>query len=123
MKTFYLALIAVGAVLSSINAHAQEFPQGASTPTASEVNKHLADKVFNVKLADGSSWRLEFKGGGHFFVNTSNGFNGTGQWQAEDGRLCSQLKGGDRNCGDVRFHQELFYAKRATGEIIQYVPR
>lgn len=123
MKRFFSTLIAASIAMLSITAHSQDFPQGASTPNAADVNKHLTDKVFNVKLADGSSWRLEFKAGGYFFVNTSGGFSGSGQWQAEDGRLCSQLKGGDRSCVDVRFHQEVFYTKRVTGEVIQYIPR
>ena len=123
MKLLIPIVLATGLAFASLPAHSQEFPQGSSTPTASDVTKHLGDKVFSVKLADGSSWRLEFKAAGHFFVNTSGGFNGSGQWQAEDGRLCSQLKGGDRNCVDVRFHQDVFHLKRTSGEIVQYLPK
>ena len=77
-------------------------------------------KVFDVSLADGSSWRLEYKSNGYFFVNTSTGFNGSGQWQAEDGRLCGQLRGGDRSCNEVRFSQDRMHLKRNSGEVIQY---
>lgn len=81
---------------------------------------YLDDKVFNIKLADGNSWRLEYRANGYFYVNTSTGFNGSGQWQAEDGRLCGQLKGRDRGCNDVRFDQGLLHLKRDSGEIIRY---
>ena len=123
MKRLFPIVLATVIALVSIPALSQEFPQGSSTPTASDVQKHLADKVFSVKNADGTSWRLEFKANGYFFLNTNTGGSVNGQWQAEDGRLCSQIKGADRNCVDVRFHQELLHLKRTSGEIIQYLPK
>ena len=101
-------------------AQSQQFPDGATSPSAAEVKRYLDDKVFKIKLADGNSWRLEYKASGYFFVNTSTGFNGGGQWQAEDGRLCGQLKGRDRGCNDVRLHEDVLHLKRDSGEIIQY---
>lgn len=120
MKQRYLSAVAMSLVLVSLSARSQQFPEGASVPTAAEVKKYLDDKVFGIKLADGNTWRLEYKANGHFFVNTSTGFNGSGQWQAEDGKLCGQLKGRDRGCNDVRIYQELMHLKRDSGEIIQY---
>lgn len=123
MKRLIRILISACFALASMNAHSQQFPEGASTPTAPDVKKYLDDKVFSVKLADGNSWRLEYKSNGYFYVNTSTGFNGSGQWQVEDGKLCGQLRGGDRSCNDVRFHQELLHLKRNSGEIIQYISK
>ncbi len=105
------------------SAWAQGFPEGATTPSADELKQRLGSNVFSVKLADGTSWRLEFKSTGYFWVDTSSGFKGTGEWTAEDGKLCSQLRGRDRACNDVRIHQNLLTLKRDSGEIIQYVPR
>jgi hypothetical protein len=102
---------------------AQGFPDGASTPNAEELKKRLGGNVFSVKLADGTSWRLEFRANGQFFVDTSTGFRSDGQWAAEEGRLCSQLRGRDRICTDARVHNEILHFKRDTGEFIQYVPR
>ena len=112
-----------GLAFAPLAAHSQQFPEGASTPNEADVKKYLDDKVFNVKLADGNSWRLEYKSNGYFFVNTSTGFSSSGQWKAEDGRLCGQLKGRDRSCNDVRFHQDLLHLKRDSGEIIQLVSK
>ncbi len=120
MESTIPVLVGVGLAFASLAAHSQQFPEGASTPTATEVKQYLADKVFKVKLEDGNSWRLEYKSNGYFYVNTNTGFNGSGQWQAEDGRLCAQLKDRDRTCSDVRLHQDLLHVKRASGEIIQY---
>ena len=123
MKHINSQLLWLAFAFTPIAAHAQQFPEGASTPNEATVKKHLGDKVFNVKLADGTSWRLEYKASGYFFVNTSTGFSNSGQWNAEDGRLCGQLKGRDRSCNDVRFHQDLLHLKRDSGEIIQLIAK
>lgn len=76
--------------------------------------------MFNIKLAAGNSWRLEYKANGFFYVNTSTGFNSSGPWEAEDGRLCGQLRGRDRACNGVRLDQGPLHLKRDSGEIIRY---
>ena len=106
-----------------VGTNAQGFPDGASTPNAEELKKRLGGNVFSVKLADGTSWRLEFKSNGYFFVDTSTGFRGDGQWTADEGKLCSQLRGRDRTCNDARIHKDVLHLKRDSGEFIQYVPR
>ena len=119
MQRLFTLLAGIGMAIAGATAAAQAFPEGVTTPGAAELRKHLEGKVFGVSLADGSSWRLEYKSNGYFFVNTSTGFNGSGQWEAEDGRLCGQLRGADRSCNDVRFLQDLMHLKRNSGEIIQ----
>ncbi len=121
IRTLSATVVATLCTLGS--AWAQDFPEGATTPTAAELKQRLGSNVFSVKLADGSSWRLEFKSTGYFWVDTSGGFRGTGEWTAEDGKICSQLRGRDRNCNEVRIHQNLLTLKRDSGEIVQYVPR
>jgi hypothetical protein len=104
-------------------ASAQGFPDGATTPSAEDLKKRLAGNAFSVKLADGTSWRMEFRANGYFFIDTNTGFRGDGQWTAEEGRLCSQLRGRDNACNDVRVHQDILHLKRTSGEFIQYMPR
>lgn len=123
MQRLFTLIAGTGLAMAGLNAQAQAFPEGATTPGADEVRKHLEGKVFNVALAEGIAWRLEYKSNGYFFVNTSTGFNGSGQWQAEDGRLCGQLRGADRNCNDVRFVQGLMHLRRLNGEVIQLRPK
>ncbi len=117
------SLVAATFACLSFSAHA--FPDGASTPKKEEIRQRLVDKVFGVTLANKTTWRLEFKSGGHYFVNTSSGFNGVGDWSTEDGKICTQLRGRDASpsCSDIRVFEELVYNKRSDGEIIKYVPR
>jgi hypothetical protein len=102
---------------------AQDFPQGSSAPTNEEIKKYLENRVLDAKIADGTSWRLEYKSSGYFFINTSRGFNSDGKWQVEDGKLCGQLKGRDRTCNEVRMHAGLLLYKRDNGEVVQFTPQ
>jgi hypothetical protein len=70
--------------------------------SADASKKKLSDKKFDVKLADGTSWKLEYKSNGYYSVNTSTGFSNAGTWQAADGQLCLQPRGAS-------------YAPRCTG--------
>ncbi|WP_088278407.1 hypothetical protein [Ideonella sp. A 288] len=115
-------LVAVGLAFGALAAQAQapQFPDGATTPTSADIKAYLDGKVFDVAIADGTRWRLEYKSNGYFFVDTSTGFRNSGTWQAEDGKLCGHLKGRDRGCNDVRLHQDLLHLKRDSGEIIRF---
>ena len=126
-----------------------EFPADATTPAASAVTELIAGKTFSVNLTGGASWRLEYKAGGYFFVNTSSGFNGKGNWRAQDGKLtrkcgsatflvplggrapqggvlgalCSATSGAPEACNDVRVSAGLLCIKRLNGEVIVLTPR
>ena len=100
-----------------------EFPADATTPAASAVTELIAGKTFSVNLTGGASWRLEYKAGGYFFVNTSSGFNGKGNWRAQDGKLCSAASGAPEACNDVRVSAGLLYIKRLNGEVIVLTPK
>ncbi len=100
-----------------------EFPSDSRPLPAAALKDSIAGKVFTVALADGTRWRLEYKANGYFFVNTSTGFNGTGDWRAEDERLCTRLRGNDPSCNEVRGAGGLVYLKRNSGEVIALTPR
>ncbi len=102
---------------------AQDFPVGASMPSADELQQHVAGRVFDVKLADGTDWRLQYTGNGYFYVDTSKGFKGTGTWRVEEGRLCGHLRGRDPSCNEVRLHDGVLHMRRDSGEMIRFVPR
>jgi hypothetical protein len=95
-----------------------EFPADSKPLSAAALKDAIAGRTFNVELADGSRWRLEYKTNGYFFVNTSSGFNGTGDWRAEDARLCTRLRGGDLSCNEVRDAGGVLHLKRDSGEVI-----
>ena len=90
---------------------------------AATLKESLAGRTFNVALADGSRWRLEYKANGYFFVNTSSGFNGTGDWRADDERLCARLRGGQMSCNEVRAAGGVLFLKRDSGEVIALRPQ
>jgi hypothetical protein len=117
------ASIALLLALAGAPALAQGFPEGATVPAAADLKKHLDGRVFDVKIADGSSWRLEYNARGHYFVNVSTGFNGTGSWRTEEGKLCTHPRGSNETCNDVRMHSGLLHLKRTSGEMIRLVPR
>ena len=95
-----------------------EFPADSKPLSAAALKDAIAGRTFNVELADGSRWRLEYKTNGYFFVNTSSGFNGTGDWRAEDARLRTRLRGGDLSCNEVRDAGGVLHLKRDSGEVI-----
>ena len=101
------------------NAAAPEFPSEATPITAKQLSERISDKVFAVRLADGTGWRLQYKASGYFFVNTTTGFNGSGKWTAEEGKLCGELKGAKLTCNEVRQTADAIYLKRDSGEIIR----
>ena len=100
-----------------------EFPPDATALTAAELKERLADKVFSVQLANGGSWRLDYRANGHFFVNVGGGGNASGPWRTEDGKLCSQVRGSDAACNEVRQRGELLYLKRTSGEVVTMIPK
>lgn len=116
-------LLAGVLLLATLVARAAEFPDGATVPSAEDFKQRLGDKKYGVTLASGITWRVEFKSNGYFFIDTSTGFRGTGEWRPENGRVCTKLRGGDENCSDGRVYDDHLHFKRADGEIIRYVPR
>lgn len=104
---------------------AQAFPEGATPPSAAALKAHLDDRVFGTSLADGTTWRVEFKSGGYLFVDTSSGRNFKGEWKAEDGRICTKMgPATEVSCSEARMHEGMLHVKRAaTGELIRYTPK
>jgi hypothetical protein len=95
-----------------------EFPAASKSVSAAVLKEAIAGKTFTVDLADGSHWRLEYKSNGYFFVNTSSGFNGSGDWRADEERLCTRLRGEALSCNEVRDVGGVLYLKRISGEVI-----
>ena len=115
------ALMAVGA--SHALAAATAFPEGAETPGAEQIQQWLGGRVFDVRIADGNDWRLEYKRTGYFFVDTKKGGRADGTWRTEPGQLCGHLRGRDPGCNAVRMHGERLYLQRDSGEVVRFDPR
>ena len=99
-----------------------KFPADALPATADALRARLSGKVFHVKPADGSSWRLEYKANGYAFLDTGNGFRDSGSWRVEDGKLCSDWHHANGGCSEARLKGESIYLKRVSnGEVIAMV--
>jgi hypothetical protein len=116
-----LALLA--AVGPTVATAAATFPDGAATPDAEQIQQWIGGRVFDVQVADGNHWRLEFNRNGYFFVDTKKGGRADGTWRVEPGRLCSHLRGRDPGCNAVRMQGDRLYLQRDSGEIVRYDPR
>lgn len=97
-----------------------EFPAGAAPLAAEALQARLAGKVFRVKLADGNSWRLEFKANGYAYVDTSSGYRDSGKWRVEGSTFCDAWqKQAAAGCNEARLAGDtLLVKRRSNGEII-----
>ena len=118
MKKFLAALMFLSAALL---AHAEEFPEGATTPTSAELRQFLEGKVFTTKYANGVGLRYDFRSSGYIFVNVTTGANVSGKWSVKEGQLCTDVQG-TAQCSDVRMAKNVLVLKRINGEIISFVP-
>ena len=100
-----------------------EFPSTSKAMSAPALRDALSGKAVNVDLADDTRWRLEYKANGYFFVNTSTGFSGTGDWRADEERLCTRLRGGEMSCNEVRDAAGTLYLRPNSGEVIALTQR
>lgn len=123
MSVTRLTTWAAKALLAATPALASAFPEGSTAPTADELRQRLVGKTFDVKLASGVGWRLEYKDNGFFFIDTTNGFRDSGPWRTEDGRLCSQGRQINPSCNEMRVSGGALLLKRDSGEIVEFKPR
>ena len=113
-------LLGLGAVQA---ASAADFPDGATTPSAAELQQRLAGNNFSVAYANGGNARLQFKRDGYFFVNTSSNYSDNGEWRVEDGKVCTRSQKQGANCFAARVDADRLLIQRANGEIIRYEPK
>lgn len=118
-----MKLLATVLLIASSAAFAQgtAFPDGVTSPGAADIQQRLSGKVFNIKLADGSMWHVQYGNDGAFDFKSSKGFTDHGDWKAEDGKICSKGSKIPYACNDVRMKGDDLYLKRDNGEIVQFV--
>ena len=121
MRTSILLLLVAPLSVLAQSAPPTEFPADAKPVTGDELHKRLSGKVFAVKTADGSTWRLEYKSNGYVFVETSQGFRDTGTWRVEGDQACGNWQKGGRSCSAFRVKDDGLFVRRSSGEVIQLV--
>jgi hypothetical protein len=98
----------------------QDFPADAQPLPADAVKARTTDKVFKVALANGNSWRLEYRANGMFFINVApSGYSDSGKWRPEDSKICSEPQKSKASCNEVRLLGDALYLKRDNGEVIK----
>lgn len=102
---------------------AMEFPGDAASLTGDAMRERLANKVFGSPLADGSSWRLDFRDSGYIFFDTSRGFRDTGKWRIEAPSLCFEMQKTGSSCNEVRSAGDRLYLQRTNGEVLTMSPK
>ncbi|WP_296650777.1 hypothetical protein [Paraburkholderia sp.] len=106
---------------STAFAQGMAFPDGATTPAAGDVQQHISGKTFDIKLADSSTWHVQYDNSGGYDFKSSKGFADHGDWKAEDGKICSKGSKMPYSCNEVRIKGDDLYLKRDNGEIVQFV--
>ena len=116
--------VAAGAATNSGAAVASaDFPGDAQPLSAEAVTRRVSGRTFDTQLRDGTRVRLEYKSNGYLFVNAAGGYASSGPWRAEDGRICSQMKGAAASCNEVREQGQRLFVRRDNGEMIALDPR
>jgi hypothetical protein len=96
-----------------------EFPAESTTLADDKLRQRVSGKVFKVKPADGTTWRLEFKDSGYSFLDTSRGYRDSGKWRVENSQLCIDWQRAASGCSDARLKDEVLFIKRTSnGEVV-----
>lgn len=117
------ATVAAMALLGPGAATAQTagYPDGAEPLTQDALHQALADKVFSVTPARGSTWQWTFKSDGQFYLSAGN-YSNSGKWSARDSRLCQESVK-TTGCNDVRQKDGLLHVQRDSGEVVVLRPK
>ena len=95
-----------------------EFPADAVTLAPVELQQRLEGKVHTVRLANGASWRLDYRGE-YVFVNLSTGPSDKGRWRVDGSQVCTEYVRFPSSCTEMRASANRLYFKRAsTGEVL-----
>lgn len=121
MKNFLPLALLYAASVAAQPAIPTEFPADGVPLAAPDLTARLSEKVFSAKMADGTDWRYQFKGG-YLFFNISSGYSDSGTWRIEGSSLCLNPKKTAASCSEMRSKGELLFIKRASnGEVATLV--
>ncbi len=103
-------------------AAADGFPADAQPLAPDALGERLRGKVFQVALADGGWWRLEYRDR-QWYINTNRGFSDDGPWHVEGSNLCSEGRRIKAACYPMRLAGGVLLMKRDNGEVVKFEPR
>ena len=95
-----------------------EFPVDALILPPQELQQRLQGKVYTAKLADGTGWRVDYRGE-YVYVNLSTGPSDKGRWRVEGNLVCTEYDRFPSSCAEMRASATRLYVKRSnTGEVV-----
>lgn len=121
MRLSHLLLLLAPLSVLAQSAVPTEFPADSTPLQGDALQARLSGKVFAVKPADGSIWRLEYKANGYMFVETNRGFRDTGTWKVEGDQACGIWQKAGRSCSEFRLKDDTLFARRVSGEVIKLI--
>ena len=122
MRTILIGLACLPVWALAQAPFATDFPGGAAVVAADDLQKKLTGRVFQMKYANGTDVRLEFKDT-YAYVNSGSSSD-SGKWRTEGSKLCIEWQRFPSGCSEVRTVAEALYLKRfANGEIVQLVQK
>jgi hypothetical protein len=123
MRTLLLAAM-VSVTAQAQTPPATDFPADAQPIAAEALRERVSGKVFRVVVASGAVWRLQFQGGGQFFINVApSNYSDSGKWRVEDSSLCFEPQKTKAGCNQARLVGDLVHFKRDNGEIVKLEPQ
>lgn len=123
MKVLLFALLTLPALALAQTSVPTDFPPDAVVLTDQGLQQRKAGKVFRATLANGQTWRLEYKANDYVFLNTGSGHADNGKWSAQGGQLCIEWNRSPSGCSETRATADAVYVKRSsTGEVVAMRP-
>lgn len=106
---------------AAVQAQPTEFPEAAQPLEPAALQKRINGQVFAAKLANGVSWRLDYRQSGYFFIDVSTGGRVAGKWAVEGSSVCHEMRGaGGRDCAEFRLAGDQLMLKRTSnGEVVR----
>lgn len=101
----------------------KDFPADVTTPNEQALREYLAGKTLVGKFVSGATATTQFATDGKLKSSISTGGVDTGEWKAEDGKLCGTLRKAGVFCNDARLGEGILWLRRMNGEIVRYAPR
>ena len=81
----------------------RDYPPDAQPVSAQALNELVRGQVWLARLANGSTWRMDFNSNGYVFLDVSTGGRDTARWRTEDSRICLDFRGNfPSGCAEYR---------------------
>jgi len=123
MRKALLAFLLAASAAVAQDQPLKDFPADSTAPNGQALREYLAGKTFVGKFANGAVVTTQFSADGKLKSTVSTGGVDTGDWKAEDGKLCGSLRKAGAFCNDARLGASTLWLRRMNCEIVRYEPQ